>query len=205
MKPNLIIFDLDGTLIDTLDAYFEFFNNLLEKWKIPQVTKEFYQKNLFWKNISVEIAEIAGVDKVEEGMKIYKEEFKDYYGKIKLMKNSKETLDELKKTFPLALLTSTVSYGAKGILKQFGMEDYFQMAVFFDDLKKPKPDPEGLLKIMEKFSAKPEETIYVGDSPSDMKAAEAAGCKFIGYGPTEKFSNHKSIQDLYELCELVKK
>ncbi len=204
MHPKLLIFDLDGTLIDTMDAYFEFLNFLLEKWKIPQVTKEFYQKNLFWKNISVEIAETAGADKVEEGMKIYKKDFKNYYVKIKLLKNSKETLDELKKSFPLALLTSTISYGAKGILMHFSMEDYFQMAVFFDDLKKPKPDPEGILKIMKKFSVLPEETIYVGDSLSDMKTAEAAGCKFIGYGPAEKFPNHKNIQDLHELCKLVK-
>src|SRR3989344_4084362 len=157
MQPKLIIFDLDGTLIDTLDAYFSFLNDLLKKWNKPTVTKEFFLKNLFWKNVSVEIAETAGADKVEEGMRIYKKDFKNYYGKIKLLENSMETLEELKKSFPLALLTSTVSYGAKGILKQFGMEGYFQMAVFFDDLKKAKSDPEGLVKIMKKLFTKPEQ------------------------------------------------
>ena len=63
---------------------------------------------------------------------------------------------------------------------------------------------ELIFKIMKRFSAKPEETIYIGDSPSDAKAADAAGCQFIGYGQKEKFPNHKSIQDLSELCEIFK-
>jgi len=117
--------------------------------------------------------------------------------------NAESKIRKLKEFFLLAVFTNSYHSAAEGILKHFNLLGYFDSLVGFDDVKNHKPDPEGLLKIIGNLSVLPAETVYVGDSPTDLKTANAAGCQFIGYGPAEKFPAAKSIQNLYDICSLV--
>ena len=93
-----------------------------------------------------------------------------------------ETLDGLKSDgLVLAVVTSKISWGARGELERAGLLDYFATVVGWDDCARPKPAPDPLLVAMERTSLKaPAQIAYVGDVPTDVQAARAAGCRAIG-------------------------
>ncbi len=66
----------------------------------------------------------------------------------------------------------------KASLDKYGLLKYFQYVLGGDEVKTPKPDPEGILRMRELFGVEKEELLYVGDSLVDEKAAEAAGVDF---------------------------
>jgi AHBA synthesis associated protein len=81
----------------------------------------------------------------------------------------------------LAVVTSKISWGAKGELERAGLLGYFATVVGWDDCARPKPAPDPLLVAMERTGLKvPAQIAYVGDVPTDVRAARAAGCRAIG-------------------------
>ena len=87
-------------------------------------------------------------------------------------------LKELRRTqVPTALFTGKSRRAVEISLEQLGWDDIFQTIVTGDDIKRFKPDPEGLNFILEKTKADPARAIYIGDSPSDIAAAHGAGIK----------------------------
>lgn len=93
-----------------------------------------------------------------------------------------ETLDALKSDgLVLAIVTSKISWGARGELERAGLLDYFATVVGWDDCARPKPAPDPLLVAMERTGQNlPAQIAYVGDVPTDVQAARAAGCHAIG-------------------------
>jgi len=80
------------------------------------------------------------------------------------------------------------------ILKDLHISDYFEMVVCGDELPKKKPDPMPLLHVAEKLGVRPEESLMLGDSMSDVKAARAAGfdiiCMSYGYNHGEDIRDY---------------
>ncbi|MBU1342034.1 MAG: HAD family hydrolase, partial [Proteobacteria bacterium] len=67
------------------------------------------------------------------------------------------------------------------VITDFGLEDYFEVIVTAATVKNPKPDPEQLLLIMEKFNLKPYEVLFIGDSEYDRQAAVSAQTGFVAF------------------------
>ncbi len=67
------------------------------------------------------------------------------------------------------------------VLVDHGLQGYFNLVVSSLDVKRPKPDPESLVKILNHFGLTPHEAIYIGDSEIDELAAKAAGIPFVAY------------------------
>ena len=81
----------------------------------------------------------------------------------------------------LAIVTSKISWGARGELERAGLLGQFATVVGWDDRGRPKPAPDPLFLAMERLQlTTPGEIAYVGDAPSDVQAARAAGCHAIG-------------------------
>ena len=86
----------------------------------------------------------------------------------------------------------------------------FDIIIGWEDVSKPKPDPEGLLRIIKKLKIRPSSSIYVGDHVLDAETAKRAGVPFVGVltGVTKKedfnkYSVYKIINDLSELMNLT--
>lgn len=97
------------------------------------------------------------------------------------------------------------------ILKNLGIHDDFELIVCGDTLEKKKPDPMPLLHSAEALGVKPEESMMLGDSKSDVKAARAAGfsiiCMSYGYNHGEDIRNYEPdavIDSMTELTQLIK-
>lgn len=75
----------------------------------------------------------------------------------------------------LALMTGVEKVMMQFTLKPFGLTTYFEELVTADDVERGKPDPEGILLALKRLGVRPNESIYVGDSPADIIAGKRAG------------------------------
>lgn len=115
-----------------------------------------------------------------------------------LYADTKNVLRALKeKGYKTAIVTTKHDNQIQQILSKFQMNDLIDMIVGSNNVKNPKPDPEGLLSVLWQMNLKREEVIYVGDSFVDAKAAENAGVKFVavltGTTTKEEFEKYKNV------------
>src|SRR5579862_9252351 len=103
---------------------------------------------------------------------------------------------ELKRRYRLALATNR-SATVPALVEHLKLADIFDAIASALDKVPPKPAPDILQLCMERARVKPSQAIYVGDSPIDREAAEAAGVAFIGLGP--RVDHDHRIASLHEL------
>ncbi len=183
-KTKAVIFDYDGVLNDSLDIIRQIYNEFYKRgvtnlyFKDNQEFSNFFQGDM-WKNM-----EDAGMELTQEN--------KDKCNEI--VKEVLNKLDPAVKLYPginylLLRLTAEgykigiVSNGNREIIKSklrnYGLDFTVDSIIGFEQVKNPKPSPEGLLKCLDELKVKPKEVIYVGDMESDVKAAKAAKVRII--------------------------
>jgi HAD superfamily hydrolase (TIGR01509 family) len=195
LKPKVILFDMDGVLVDSLDSWWISLNNALETFKYKPITKnEFIKKywghdlyhNLKSMNIPLKVGKFCN--------NIYGENTSN----IKLYKETTPTLEKLN-GYKKAIITNTPKDCTIQILKKFDIGKYFDLIITSDDVKSAKPDPEIILKACKMLNVKPKDVVLVGDTDSDVKAGNKAGCPVIGLRIKADFT----IDNLTELVDLL--
>ena len=83
------------------------------------------------------------------------------------------------KKLKLAILTNNKSSYAEDVLSKFVLTKFFDPIIGFNDVSKVKLDPEGIIKILEKWKIKPSQAIFVGDMATDIDAGKAANVRMI--------------------------
>ena len=128
-----------------------------------------------------------------------------------LYENTVFVLENLKKeNFKTAIVTTKLNSRIKRILQKFDISDLIDVIVGVEDVKKVKPDPEGLFLALEKLCLKKEEVFYIGDSFVDAEASQNANIDFLGIltGTTSKevflnYSNKGICKDIKQAYNLV--
>lgn len=183
MRPDdkyaLILFDLDGTLADTHDLIFDSFNFVLEKYKSVRLTPREIL-SYFGPPEEVCIVNMLG----RENFDTVWEDFVDYYSshlnESIVFDGIRELLGKLKSSGKLlGVFTAKGTKTAELTLAFHGLKSMFDVIVTGSEVKNHKPDPEGIDIALSKLDVRPSDTIVVGDSTSDYKAAAAAGTRFI--------------------------
>ena len=184
-KISLVIFDLDGTLIDSTSEIGFVVNSALKKNGFPERPKEFYIKN-----IGSGIADLLqkSLPDANANIKDIKEillEVKKLYS-IHLNKKSKvfdgvyEILDFLKKkNIHIAIVTNKLHKLALRCVNFF-FNDYGIITIGAEHKFDRKPSPNATLEIINLYTIKPEESIFIGDSHIDIKTAKNANIKSGG-------------------------
>jgi len=178
---DLVIFDLDGTLIDSamdlaisLDLAMR--EEGLRSLNIDELLKRISvgSKNL--------LRELVNDDRIAE-KRVFDYYIKHYsqrmFDNTKLYPNVNELL-ELLKSKTVALLSNKREEPCKVILKYFKIDHHFKMVLGGDSLPLKKPSPEPILHICRELGIAPERTLMIGDSPVDLEAGALAGTKTIG-------------------------
>ena len=177
MKIKTILFDLDGTLIDTIPVILDTFRMTFDHF-LPEVELSDQEMTLF---LGQTLFETFGFyvdeEKVDEMVKYFREvsNLKIEEG-LNAYPNAKEILAFLeKKNIAVGVVTSKMRHVASYHIELTGLTDYIDHLIGYEDTEKHKPNPDPLLKALDVFKGKKEQTIYIGDHENDMQAAKAAG------------------------------
>ena len=183
-KVEAVLFDLDGTLIDSIDVYWRVFKEVLKRLGLPLGEKEkIIDTMLKGRNPWVDLFPEISNDK--DILRKAKEVERDLWPWVyrKYVRVFPEASDLLKKLKSMGIQTGIITSSwfeeddPKEILELKNVAD---VVVTKLDVKMFKPDPEPILKGCEKMGISPQKVIYVGDAPVDIKAGKAAGVKTIG-------------------------
>ena len=176
-----VLFDLDGTLTDTLPLVIAALNAALAShWGGPKDLQA--MRPLFGPSEERLIAREAPGDP-DAVDRFYAEYRREHARLAHPFDGVPEVLQELSaRGVRMGLVTNKGRRSSLMTLREFGIAQYFDAVVTGDDLENPKPDPSGILQVVAALGADRARTAYVGDSASDMQAARAAGVHAIGAG-----------------------
>ena len=219
-----ILFDLDGTLVDTAPDLMRADNHVMKKFGYPTKSTEEI-RNLVGQGAGAMLGRsIWGQAKKEFGKvqneKIKKEmidAFVDYYGKniineSTLINGVKEFLKWCKeKNISMAVCTNKQEHLAIDLLKKIGIYDYFEYVAGSNTFDYCKPDPRHLTNVIEILGGEIKRSIMIGDSETDANAGKNAGIPVVlledGYtekNTTEIYHNHL-IKDFIGIEKIISK
>ena len=218
-----VLFDLDGTLVDTAPDLMLAHNHVMKKFGYPTKSLDDLKSSVgkgagamigrsIWSQAKKELTSIN--EKVKSDMT---DEFISYYGK-NILKESvlingvKEFLNWCKnKNISMAVCTNKTEHLAVDLLKKIGIYDYFEYVAGYNTFDYCKPDPRHLITVIEILNGDLKKSIMIGDSETDANSAKAANIPMIlledGY--TEKKTNeiyhNHLIKDFVGIEKIVTK
>ena len=218
-KISTILFDLDGTLIDSIPDITQALNNMRKKFSLPPIKADAV-RNIVGRGFPTTVKKILSIDNSEQEVEtIYKEayqitltEYTQHMGKhTTIFPNVIDTLIDLKKqNYRTAIVTNKESKHAILTIKHLNLEPYFDLIIGGNTTNNYKPHPEPVYFAMKKLQASPENSIMIGDSKSDIQAAKAANIRSIavtyGYNHGEPINNAQPdyiINNIGELTNLL--
>lgn len=185
-KIENFIFDIDGTLIDTIDMYMPAMIDTLAQHGHPVAPDKVEQtKHDLFGITGQDALRLAGISE-DEIPAIQQDWFKLAYQRadqVKVIDGIPEMLNALanREDAKIAIATSKLADEYQEyFVNKYDFAKLFKVAITSADTKKHKPAPDPILAAMDKMGADPATTVYVGDTINDMKAAHAAGAKFAG-------------------------
>ncbi len=198
-KIENFIFDIDGTLIDTIDMYMPAMIDTLAQHGHPVAPDKVEQtKHDLFGITGRDALRLAGISE-EEIPEMLKDWFDLAYqraDRAKVIEGIPEMLNTLanREDAKIAIATSKLADEYQEyFVNKYDFAKLFKVAITSADTKKHKPAPDPILAAMDKMGADPATTVYVGDTINDMKAAHAAGAKFAG--ALYSSANPDSIKD----------
>ena len=219
-----ILFDLDGTLIDTAPDLMNAHNHVMKKYGYETKSTNDMRKLVgkgaasligrsIWNQAKKEFSQIESQNIKKEMVK----EFIDYYGKniaveSKLVNGILEFLNWSKeKNISMGVCTNKQDYLAIDLLKQIKIYDYFEYVAGSNTFDYCKPDPRHLTSSIEIMQGDIKKSIMIGDSETDADSAKAAGIPFIlvENGYTEKnvseINHDHLIKDFVNIEKIINK
>lgn len=216
MAFQAVIFDLDGTLLNTLDDLADSVNYALQKFHKPLRTEE-EVREFVGNGIAklIERAVPSGTDKLEQEKIL--QTFREYYGqhcqdKTAVYDGILEVLENLKQNkIKIAVVSNKADFAVKKLIP-FYFEDLIAIAKGENEAAgiRKKPAPDMVHSVLEELGCSKEEAVYVGDSEVDLMTANNAGLSFIGVSwgfkgrPfLEKYGVEKMADEPKELYKFV--
>ena len=198
-KIENFIFDIDGTLIDTIDMYMPAMIDTLAQHGHPVAPDKVEQtKHDLFGITGRDALRLAGISE-EEIPEMLKDWFDLAYqraDRAKVIEGIPEMLNTLanREDAKIAIATSKLADEYQEyFVNKYDFAKLFKVAITSAYTKKHKPAPDPILAALDKMGADPATTVYVGDTINDMKAAHAAGAKFAG--ALYSSANPDSIKD----------
>jgi phosphoglycolate phosphatase len=218
-KPDMILIDVDGTLVDSVPDLAYCVDEMMKRLGRPAHGEDRVRN---WVGNGVErlvrrslIGQLDGEPEEADFARAYPvflELYAENTSKRSLLyPGIREGLDYLKAcSYRLGCVTNKAAQFTLPLLRDLGVHDDFELIISGDTLPKKKPDPLPLLHAAEHFGVAPAHALMIGDSQSDVKAARAAGfqivCMSYGYNHGEDIRDYDPdavIDSLVDIRELI--
>ena len=211
-----ILFDLDGTLIDSTEAILESFHNSFDVHKHPHPEDEAI-KALIGHPLDVMYAEL-GIE--DERVWDFVTTYKEYYRVISTQKTvllpyAREAVEEAAKFARLGIVTTKTGKYSRVLMEHFELMHHFEVLIGREDVENPKPHAEPIEKAIQKMGVTKELCWIIGDTRLDIGSANNAGIKSVGvlsgYDNAEQLKtltdviDNNALQAVKRLAKLVEK
>jgi len=221
MRPvKAVVFDLDGTLMDSKIDYEKMGNSIRELLASRGLPEPLEDRRKVYQVIRGGAATLREYGLPEASLEATMAEMETIMNDIELeaLANmelkpyAREAVAELHRA-GLGLGVATRShreYTLRG-LKKYDMLRFFHQVVARDDVPHPKPDPRHLLYTIRLLGVDPVDTLFIGDTTTDLQTADAAGVEFLGYWRDDAWAQRlmdggcsRIVKDLREMPRLVR-
>ena len=190
LKVDAVIFDLDGTLIDSIDIYFAIVENALEKLQLPAVSRNQIlaaaeSENFNWELVLPQEVLKRKQTVIDEAWAVINEIAPRMFAdNVEIIRGADRIVKYIASNgIKIGLATSTQRRYLKikmEPLRHAGVDELFDVIITSDDVEKRKPAPDPLIACAKKLDLQPKNCVYVGDTATDIKAGKAAGMATIG-------------------------
>ncbi|MNJ33358.1 Pyrophosphatase PpaX [compost metagenome] len=210
MKIDTVLFDLDGTIVDTNELIIASFQHVLDKHKQPRTREQIIP--YMGMTLEQQFQAFSGWQDVAELVTDYRSYNTIHHDTmVKGFPHVDEVISALKdKGIKLGIVTTKIRPSTMRVLELFGLLKYMDAIVTVQDVTHPKPHPEPVLKAIEQLNADPKRTIMVGDSPADIKSAQAAGAlsaavawSLKGAEELKKYNPDYILEDMLDLYGIL--
>ncbi|MGE5372079.1 MAG: HAD family hydrolase [Solirubrobacterales bacterium] len=212
-RLDAVLFDLDGVVIDSASDIATSVQLTMEVLNHPVRPREEIIPHVGYGAVTMLRGCLNQADEamLEQAVPIYRQIYLQHaLVETRLFPNLENVMRRMK-THPVkktAVVTSKTVELSEAILQGLKARHYFDLIVGFDSVVKPKPDPEGILMVLDAFGAAPERTMMVGDAFTDIEAGKRAGVVTCGvtYGMGDRDLLLQSKPDLLvnDIGELLK-
>ena len=198
--PRLVIFDCDGTLVDSSLSNRMFYNSIKAALGLPPMDPE-EEAFSFVQTIPRSIRRIIPPELMGKALEAATAvDWDKLAGHTRLQEGVAGFIDFLCRADVFRAVNTNGGGEVRLVLDKTGVGDRFDLIVSADDVERPKPHPEGVLFILNKLQVRPAEAVYIGDSAVDQQTAMAAGVVFWAYEHPEleadfHFDDYRELKD----------
>jgi HAD superfamily hydrolase (TIGR01509 family) len=182
-RIKCVIYDCDGVLFDSIEANTRLYNDLCSvvgRGPLREEEIKYVHSHTVYEAIHLIFGAEDGLEKrALESLKQI--DLREYIGYLKMEPYLLQILNLLKANGIIRVINTNRTTSMPHIMERFHLWPFFDMVVTALDVKNPKPHPESLEKIIQKFNLNEEEAVFIGDSEVDQQTAKSAGIKFISY------------------------
>jgi 2-phosphoglycolate phosphatase len=190
LKVDAVIFDLDGTILDSIGIYYQIIEIVFKRLDIPMPSKDELRdaaKNgdFDWGRVFPEKTPKEKDRLIKKTRGIIAEIYPNLFGRqAKLIPKAKEVLSAIsQKGIKMGIVTSTPRQSMAVKLHPLvdsGINNLLEVIIHADDVPRKKPAPDPLLECSKRLVILPNDCMYVGDARTDIQAGKAAGMKTVG-------------------------
>jgi HAD superfamily hydrolase (TIGR01549 family) len=190
LKVGAVIFDLDGTLIDSIDIYFTIVETALEKLHLPAVSRSRIlaaaeTEDFKWELILPQAVLSRKEEIIDEAWAVINDIAPQMFAdNLDLIQGAERIVEDMASNgLKMGLVTSTQRKYMKTKMQPLmgsGVDKLFEAIITSDDVEQRKPAPDPLIACAQQLDMKPDDCVYVGDTTTDIKAGKAAGMRTVG-------------------------
>jgi 2-phosphoglycolate phosphatase len=201
LNVEAVLFDLDGTLLDSIGIYYDIVDIVFDRLQLPSVPREQFVEaakdgEFDWDCVLPDDILDRKEEIVKEATEIILELYPEMFARdLKIIPGADKILKDITADgMKIGIVTSTpeVTMSIKRqMLRKTGMDKLIEVIITADDVQNKKPAGEPLIEGSKRIGIIPEKCVYVGDSRIDIKAGKAAGMRTIGV--LTGFDNHAAL------------
>jgi pyrophosphatase PpaX len=207
MPINSLIFDLDGTLIDSSDGVVEAVNFAFRQMGLPNCPPEIIKSYIGYPLMGM-FADLTDAPADQLYHHFQTRAITSVVDSAQMLDDVAPTLRELRKRgYRMAIATTKIRVHVDAIIEKFGWEDIFDASVAGNEVAQVKPHPEAIRLAIERLGATADHSLVIGDTENDILAAQGVPTRVMAvsspYGGHEKLTALKPDFEVSKLSELI--